>query len=73
MKLSVSLTSFLILVLLISFLTKYIQQQNNTVTSGIVKALDGNPMLGVQIVIENTTNGMISSENGRFLITSPVN
>lgn len=72
MKLSVSLTSFIILVLLISFQTGYAQQQNNTVISGIVKDPDGNPMPGVQIVIENTTNGTISSENGRFSITSAV-
>lgn len=72
MKHVISLTSFLILVLLITFQAGYAQQQNNRVISGIVKDPDGNPMPGVQIVIENTNNGTISSENGRFSITSAV-
>ena len=67
-----SLTRFLILVLLITSQAGYAQQQDSRVISGIVKDPDGNPLPGVQIVIENTNIGTISSENGRFSITSTV-
>ena len=47
------------------------QEQNNV--SGVVKDVNGEPIIGASILVKGTTNGTISDFDGRFSLNAPAN
>jgi TonB family protein len=57
------------------FVTSVNKTTINGVThlNGVVKNLDGTPLTGTNIVIEATTTGTVSTQDGTFKLESPTN
>ena len=59
----------LFLVILLCCTVFNIYAQNNRIT-GLVTEGDGNPMVGVSVVVKNTTNGVYTNTDGRYTINA---
>ena len=46
-------------------------QQNLSVSGVVTDASDGNPLIGVSVLVKGTTNGTITDISGRYSLTAP--
>ncbi|MBK7133511.1 MAG: TonB-dependent receptor [Bacteroidales bacterium] len=48
----------------------YNLQQQNRITGTVLEATSGQPMVGVNVIVKGTTQGAITDENGKYVLTS---
>lgn len=48
-------------------------QQNNITVSGVVKDVNGIPLIGVTVSVLNTTTGTITDADGKYTLNVPAN
>lgn len=67
--------NFFILVFLISFLSTGYAQENIAIKGVVLSESDGLPLPGANVMLKNNggNNGTVTSENGEFSMTVPVN
>jgi len=63
----------ILFVFLVVFTSLSLRAQDNTRITGIVSDNNNEPVIGANVVVKNTTNGVITDMNGEYVIDAPGN